>query len=545
MTNPQKHPKWYQKDYFTQHKTLRKRFWQARLSLQQAGKSTLEGMIDPLPENIETYLTTYYTRYFTWPWSWKARTERQRDRFKLINNLHAYEKEARYTLACSKNSDLSTLARTSQLQHHAPWGINALKGKPDGISDKPSKTQHILYRYGLPLWRFIAYSLLVLLLVTTAAALCFLAVTGGLGAPIAQLIAQTAQLFGLGSALNSFLGLAPVVWLTAHGGLTLAIATISTLFTALVHREIRNPGFYARALNQYGHVIGYNVADFPSVLASIPLLHSILTLAGTWGDQGLRAYRHGEVKGIEESRLTGTLHNIAQATPAPDNTGHLIKWLFNPVRWLQSALTFTFLVACFISEGRTEPDEKSHPFSGFLKWCAASIYFPVYLALEPLKALCDIPYHIMDICLVTPLENGIWQIKWRIENKRKEGTGDSQKDIKIRKNANKAYENRTPIVVENSYFSSPKSNGLNGSSNPVVTPRNNNPLTSGVGSPVPLGNVNSGGYGSIPNNSEPTSFTQAGGYKSSYFQNPVQGQLPTNNAQTYTCWTPGYANNRN
>lgn len=471
MSITQNKHKWYEKDYFAQHKTLRKRFWRARLSLIQGGSTSnaTRESIEAIPTNIELYLKSYYKRYFTWPWSWKSRRKRQENRFKLIDNLQTYEKEVRYTLACSKNSNFSTLAQTSLLQHHAPWGLNALSGeKPQHIHGKPGKIEHILYRYGLPLWRFSAYSLLVLSLVITITTFCFLAVTGGLGAPIAQFFAQTAQLFGLGSVLNGFLALAPVVWFTAHGGLTMAMAALSTLFTVLIHREIANPGFYARALNQYGHVVGYNVADWLTLLASLPLLHSILTLSATWGKKGLRAYGRGKIPLKEESTLTGTLHNIANITPAPDDTGHLMKWLFNPIRWIQSTLTLFFLLACFISEGLSKAGKKSHPVSGFFKLCAASIYFPVYLVLEPLKALCDIPYHIIDACLVTPLENGIQQLIWRIRDKGEEESVEGE----VNRAKDKDSEKSIPVTME--YFLGDS----NGSSTPSTgfTAYENNPL---------------------------------------------------------------------
>ena len=462
--------KWYQRDYFTQHKTLRRRFWNARSTLLQGAKSTPEGLLSSRSAFIETYLNHYYSRYFTWPWSREARRKRQEKRWDLIHELHAYETDLCHMLARSELPHFSTLARVSEIQRYSPWGLDPL-AKASKFRSTHSRTQHLLYRYGLPFWRFSAYSLLALLLVTTAAVLFFLAVTGGLGAPIAQVIAQAASSVGLGSLLSGFLGLGPVVWLTAHAGLTFTLAALGGLFAALVHREIHRPGFYARTFNQYGHVIRYNIADWASLLASFPLLHGLLTLLRTPGDKGLRAYSRGTAPSDEKKpALTSTLHNIAAATPAPDETGHLVKWLFNPVRWLQSTLTFTFLMVCFISEGRTSLQAKSHPLSLFLKGCAATLYFPLYLALEPLKALCDIPYSLIDTYLVTPLENGLWQLAWRVGNKAEEKTHDTGPVAHF---THPPDPSNAPIMVGQTYFFHNSATPLN----PVVV-RSENPLLS-------------------------------------------------------------------
>ena len=451
MSNISQKLHWYQKDRFTHYNRLRKRFWKARAILKLENEVAGIDTINVSSARITDYLDDYYKHYFTWPWDKQKRAQRQENRWKLVQTLQDYEKCAITTVACSNKANMSTLSQISNTQYLAPWGVNINNLSPN-VDYKTSTAMDKFYRYGFPLWRLSIYSLFALLLFTTIAAVCFLAITGGLGAPLAQLIAQAAQALSLGSALNGFLSLTPVVWLTAHWGLTFMIGALSAFFTTLVHREIAIPGFYARALNQYGHIIGYNVADWRSVMASVPFLHSLLTLAATPGKKGLRAYHHGKVKPGSENTLTHTLHNIAQTSPSLDDTGHLVKWLMNPIRWLQSMLTFTMLATCLIVEGRGKANATSHPLSSFLKFWIATVYCPLYLVLEPFKAFGDIPYRCLDYCLVTPLDNLGQQLLLKEKKPKIKKNQDSKGNTPTPKQTKQQGATSEPIILPVDFF---------------------------------------------------------------------------------------------
>lgn len=323
--------------------------------------------ISILDNNFKEGYRQYRRDFVTWPWKIEKKREQERRALliRLSQELTQYEKEVYYNLALKEKTKVPLLTRISLVQRIYPWGINLKKNNlPLSLKNVsvPLK-DYLLYRYGLPLWRFSYYLGFIACIFLTLAIATLLLATSPLGIAFLQ---------GIGLNMAPILSFTPIVWLTTQLTFTISTLLVSAFTAMLLHREICNPGFFFRVFSNYLHDIKFNIGNPSTLIHSLPCI--------------------GEL-------MTDSYVDLTRILPRNEVSSEFLKELLNPIRWLQKALTTGVLLVCWGLEGFNFVQKPSHKISSFLKFFIVTPYFALFIALEPLRALAELPFNILYTCI--------------------------------------------------------------------------------------------------------------------------------------------------